>query len=145
VELSAKAAAGKPLTIRLSPTGAASVRLVDGKGKVVKKDLRLDLIVTPARGKVNPEVALLGGPGQSDYAANMPLPVAQKRPGPVSWAVSPLRPDAEGRVSIPALIPGATYRLRVYDERNFNLVLCEREFTVESGKTRALPDLVAVP
>ena len=43
---------------------------------------------------------------------------------------------------MPALIPGATYRLRGYDERDPDVILFEREFTAESGKARRLPDIV---
>ncbi|HMC66203.1 MAG TPA: hypothetical protein VKI65_14800 [Gemmataceae bacterium] len=45
----------------------------------------------------------------------------------------PLVTDAAGRITLPALIPGARYRI---SERGF-----EREFTVQSGDTTKLEDI----
>ena len=43
-------------------------------------------------------------------------------------------PDAQGRITLPALIPGATYRIAWFDGT-------DRPFKVESGKTMKLGDL----
>jgi hypothetical protein len=47
--------------------------------------------------------------------------------------------DAEGRLSYPALIPGATYRLYERGDKDY-VVKCE--FKAESGKMVKLPDVM---
>jgi hypothetical protein len=54
-----------------------------------------------------------------------------------------MTPDAEGRLTVRGLIPGATYRLKAYDSRAQTAVPLGEPFTVESGQTRKLPDVVA--
>ena len=47
--------------------------------------------------------------------------------------------DAEGRITFPALVPGATYRIVEIGDRD-DMIKCE--FKAESGKTTKLPDVV---
>jgi hypothetical protein len=119
---------------------------VDGKGKPAKAKPTLEVRVTPGQGKVDAEWLTVGVPPDSRRLMLMPgvnvkgnLTLNAKDKGPH------LLPDAEGRLTVPALIPGATYRLRGYDERDPGVIHFEREFTAESGKTRRLPDIVPGP
>jgi hypothetical protein len=98
---------------------------VDAQGKPLQQKFWLELLVRPGPavpgGRADgtpPEAALLATP----YVA--PAPVV----------------DAQGRVAIPALIPGATYRIMVLagPPLEENEVVLEKDFTVESGKTTRL-------
>jgi hypothetical protein len=143
VDLSAKQAGGEPVTIRLTSCGSAAARVVDANGKPAKQPFWLELVLTPARGKASGESAVLGGPGHFGMGLMAPAMPGQPRR---QWQLTPLEPDAEGRLTIPALIPGATYRLSIITRRNnFEPARYEREFTVESGKTRTLPEIVTPP
>ena len=52
-------------------------------------------------------------------------------------------PDAQGRITLPALIPGATYRLFDYTTfRDPAGAKVRREFTVKSGETLDLGDIL---
>jgi hypothetical protein len=50
--------------------------------------------------------------------------------------------DAEGRFELPALIPGATYRLVGYRDGEFSVA---RDFVGEAAKTIDLGDIVVQP
>jgi RNA polymerase sigma factor (sigma-70 family) len=121
--LSAKQAAGKPITIELQPCGKAEVRFADAKGKAARASPWLDLIVTPKQGNLQPEWIVLAAGRSNPALLNM------------------LTPDKEGRLTISGLIPGATYRLVGLAERDLTQVTFEREFTAESGKTLKLGDI----
>jgi RNA polymerase sigma factor (sigma-70 family) len=139
-DLSAKEAGGKPMTVKLSACGSAEVRLLDDKGKPVQNPVWLEMVVNPqerrAKNTVNPEVVAMHSPfgGGAEFA-----------PGRLAAGGGrnnrPFGPDAQGRVKFPALIPGATYRIRVLEIPNLQ-VKAEKEFTAESGKTVKLPDIV---
>jgi RNA polymerase sigma factor (sigma-70 family) len=127
VDVSARQAAG-PITVRLSPCGAVEFRRVDTRGKGEKQKLWLDLLVAPRQGHL----------GEEKVALAWPFP-SQGQP-------SPFAADKDGRIRLRALIPGATYRLKVEDEEQTDAdghwVEWGRDFTVEAGQTRRLPDLV---
>jgi RNA polymerase sigma factor (sigma-70 family) len=123
-ELSAAKAKGGELTIRLQPCGTAQVRLLDAAGKPSRAVPWVELEVVPDRGKLQGERATLGLPTRAPAGA-------------------PLAPDAEGRVNVRGLIPGATYRLYAFDFQAQSVVPLGQAFTVESGKTLKLPDAVA--
>ncbi len=123
-EISAAQAKGGELTLRLQPCGTAQVRLLDAAGKPSRALPWVELEVVPGRGKLQGERATLGLPMRHPKNA-------------------PLAPDAEGRVKVRGLIPGATYRLRAFDYRAQTEVPLGSPFTVEAGKTRKLPDVVA--
>src|SRR5262249_20309709 len=126
-ELSAKAAGGKPVEVKLAPCGSAEVRFVDDKGKPAQRPILLELLVKPGlsvfqsreENKPAAEAAILAHT----------LPIGGGKPA--------LTTDKEGRMLIPALIPGATYRLKLAGneiplrEQRYT----EKDFTVESGKT----------
>ena len=140
VELSGKQA-GEDLTIRLQPCGQAKARFVGPDGKPVTKlgmFPSLQLLITPGTHsffKKDPaELAKL----EAD-AAFMPNvdPRHYQRPnGPVT--------DAEGRITLPDLIPGALYRISDYSTRNDQDkgVQIRKDFTVKPGETLDLGDIL---
>jgi len=129
-EVSAKAAGGKPVEIKLDPCESAEVRFVDANGKGVKQKVWLELIVVPGpsepksrlQGKVAGEAAMLASPHS------------------LRGEKSPVEADEGGRITIPGLIPGATYRLKVLTglPGQENEVVFEKDFTVEAGKKTKL-------
>jgi hypothetical protein len=133
-DISAKGAGGKPVQVKLSPCESADIRFVDGKGKGVQQKVWLELLVKPgpsegksrAEGKAAAEAALLATPHS----------LRGEKP--------PVAPDAEGRITLPGLIPGATYRLKILTglPGQENEIIFEKDFTVEAGKKTNL-ELVA--
>jgi RNA polymerase sigma factor (sigma-70 family) len=117
VEVSPKAAGGKPIEVKLLPCQSAEVRFVDAKGKAVKQRVWLELVVKPGA-----ETAMLASPHS------------------LRGEKSPVEPDADGNITIPGLIPGATYRLKVLKGQQGveNETAFEKEFTVEAGKKTKL-------
>ena len=99
VRLSGKPA-DAPVTVRLEPCGNATARLVDPKGRPVagyRSDRMIFMIVRPesnpaAANSLRAESDLLG------------------RIDPINYAKPPVS-DAQGRISFPALIPGASYQI----------------------------------
>jgi RNA polymerase sigma factor (sigma-70 family) len=124
-EVSAAKAKDGGLTIKLEPCGIAKVRLLDAAGQPSRTVGWLELEVTPDRGKLQGERAVLGPPS------------------PIIAGKTPLTPDKNGVVTLRGLVPGATYRFKTFDFRAQTVVQLGREFTVESGKARKLPDVVA--
>jgi hypothetical protein len=118
------------LVVKLAPCGKATVRFVDGDGKPLARYAPwLQLVVTPGppiRQALEDKVlaaevvALTGHNGDP-------------QPGEPQT-------DAEGRVTLQGLIPGATYRLKKALQEPRNDVL--KEFTVEVGKTLELEVVV---
>jgi hypothetical protein len=124
VQLSAKEMAKGPITVKLAPCQSAEIRFTDEKSKPRKHGVWLELLVAPERGKLSAESMILGSP----------IPTGPSRG-------KTLVSDDEGRLTIPALIPGATYRLKgvnVTERIDLNVVTFERDFTVEAGKTTTL-------
>jgi hypothetical protein len=122
VEVPGKQAGGEPVTVRLDRYGSALARFVDKKGKPLAN--------------YHPAVELILVPG-------IPLtgePVLDKRPGADVATPFP-RPgaatDAQGRLTLRPLIPGATYRITDFD----NGRVVKREFKVEAGQKIELPDI----
>src|SRR5262245_55972 len=122
VEIAGKQASGEPVTVRLAPCGSATVSFLNRNGQPLAK-------YRPNQFGIQ----LLVGSG---HKAN-----AKGQEPEMVWLLSvdrlhygePLATDAAGRLTLPALIPGARYRI---SERGF-----EREFTVQSGDTRKLEDI----
>jgi hypothetical protein len=129
VELSGKEA-GKPVTVRLAPCGSAALRVVGPDGKpVARHHPWLEIVVTPG-----PSQYARKASEKSKLAADADTVANVDRrnhwPGRVT--------DVQGRVTFPALIPGATYR--IVDLGDMHHVVKE-EFTAEAGKTLKLPDM----
>jgi RNA polymerase sigma factor (sigma-70 family) len=113
-EIAGKAADGEPVTVRLAPCGTAKARLLSGGRPLKNKRVKIDLIVTP------------GGAGFDGKAG--PLADAAWVSN-FDWAHYGRGPqtDDEGRLALPALIPGATYRVSVGS--GF------KDYVAEAGKT----------
>jgi hypothetical protein len=131
VKVLAKKAAGEPLVVRAGPCGSVKARFVDGAGKP-KKDFIpwLQLVVTPGPPvwkaiedkTLAAEVVTLAGP-YGDQPLGQP------------------KTDAQGYVTYSGLIPGATYRIKMYSrDMGHNIVL--KDFSVEAGKTTELEIVV---
>jgi hypothetical protein len=127
----ARAAAARPILFRLAPCGAAEVCFVDKAGRPLPVDPWLEVVIRPRQGKgprsVAEEALVLGAPRR--------------------WGASgpPLRPDRHGRLDLRALIPGATYRLRVFDKHQPERVLAEKEFTVKANQRVRLGEMAIPP
>jgi hypothetical protein len=120
--LSAKQAGAGPVTVRLEPCGSAAVRFVDAKGKPLSNY------------RLNPyDLHMLVQPGSAD-GKGVAEEVALESVDPRHYH-GELTADAEGRLTLPALIPGATYRLAAGGR--------PAEFTAEAGKSLSLRDVTA--
>jgi RNA polymerase sigma factor (sigma-70 family) len=129
VHLPAKGAGEKPLTVRLERCGTATLRFVDAKGK-------------PAAGN-QPFVEVIITPGVSFFEALQGTKLAAD----AAWMINldrqrhqNLKPDAQGRFTLPTLIPGATCRLLGQSPQRgiFDL---HKTFTVQAGKNLDLKDI----
>jgi beta-lactamase regulating signal transducer with metallopeptidase domain/protocatechuate 3,4-dioxygenase beta subunit len=128
VSLSGKEA-GSPMTVRLARCGKAVARFVDGAGKPLEGFRpSFDLVLVPGVPRYSVE-AWQKGNLAADSAAVMN--VYQQR---YNWDRTVT--DAKGRITLPALVPGLTYRLWGLDSgRVF------RDFTVKEGQSLDLGDI----
>jgi RNA polymerase sigma factor (sigma-70 family) len=128
---------GEPAPVRLAPCGAAVVRLIDPQGRplanfLVNQDRRLlalNLLATAAW-------PFDSGKGISQAEPLHPLRLETT----LHWALpdKDLRTDARGRLTFAPLIPGARYRLNIWEGNDDRL---EKEFKVTAGQTLDLPDI----
>jgi RNA polymerase sigma factor (sigma-70 family) len=131
VEISGKQT-GEEVTVRLAPCGQATTRLLDGDGKpMVGYPLWFELVVTPGASQYDFKKTYEKGELAADAEYVVNIDHLNYRDGPLT--------DKEGRITFPALIPGATYRIVEVGDRD-DMVKCE--FKAESGKTVKLPDVV---
>jgi RNA polymerase sigma factor (sigma-70 family) len=130
VELPGQRAGGGPLTVRLARCGQAQVRLLDAQGKVLA-GYRPSLWLLP-RGEAPPIPEKINPRNDNDLRA-LDLAIWQAKADPLHYGKGP-QTDADGRVTLPALIPGATYRLTLEQGK-------ARDFTIRAGQTLTLPDL----
>jgi beta-lactamase regulating signal transducer with metallopeptidase domain len=120
-------AASEPLTVQLAPCGTASGRFLGKDGSpLAKYSPSLHLIVTPGVSRFD-RAALQKGAmvADGDFVAN--LDRQHYWDGP--------KTDDMGRISLPALIPGATYRIEGARD------VIKAEFTAESGHNIELGDI----
>ncbi|HVX13532.1 MAG TPA: M56 family metallopeptidase [Pirellulales bacterium] len=118
--------AGELVTVRLEPCGTVSARFVGKDGKPMA-GLRpwIELVVTPGVGKYEIDAQRKGSLAfDGEHIGNLD----RER----HFASS--QTDDMGRLSLAAMIPGATYRI-------FVTVSEKVEFTVESGKKTELGDI----
>jgi beta-lactamase regulating signal transducer with metallopeptidase domain len=131
VELSGKQA-GEDVTVTMNPCGSASVRIVDGQGKPIRagrSPAHLEVVLTP--GASFGDIGLVDqktSPLMSDAIHASNLDVERYRE---------IKTDASGRMTFPTLIPGATYRIIVFNQKEKT----EIEFTVKPGEAKDLGDL----
>jgi hypothetical protein len=125
-----------PITIRLEPCGAAVARLVDPDGKPIAgplpRDLSLTMVATP-------------GPPYSRAPDRSGVLFAEEtdlnQVDTVNYP-SELASDAEGRLTLPVLIPGATYRFVDYSAGREAIPQVRKEFTVKPDETTDLGDIL---
>jgi protocatechuate 3,4-dioxygenase beta subunit len=136
VNVSGRSVANGPITVRLEPCGSATMRLVDSAGKVLANRGALVTIVQ----SVAPRMNARGPDGKVEQLSMEGVllttadPVHYQKPVPSS--------DARGHVSLPALIPGATYQ--VIDRTVVRTVPnpVRKEFSVKAGETVDLGDIL---
>ena len=129
VELSGKQA-GETVTVRLQPCGKATARYLDDKGQPIAKSTQApDIIITPGAANT------LGAPNaKGELRADAESLVNLDRHN--YW--DKIKTDAKGRITFPALIPGATYRISRFENDYW---VPHKEFKAESGKTVDLGDV----
>jgi RNA polymerase sigma factor (sigma-70 family) len=132
VEVSGKLA-GQELTIRLQPCGLARARVVDRDGKpVMNYRVHFQFLATPGppqfsrsiqhQAELTADAEVMGNVDRQHYWR-----------GPTT--------DAEGRLALPALIPGAVYR--IIDRSNqITGYQVSKDFTVKPGETLDLGDIL---
>ncbi|MFI5459789.1 MAG: sigma-70 family RNA polymerase sigma factor [Isosphaerales bacterium] len=137
--LTGKSAAGGPVTVRLERCGTVKARLVGPGGKPVER-YRLPstaMIVTP--GAIFKPTDERAGRLFADEVSLSGLDPTRYKTHPSS--------DAQGRVVLSALIPGATYRFAdTTTYRDPGGPFIRKEFTIKPGETLDLGDiLIAKP
>lgn len=136
VRFSGRSGSGGPVTVRLQPCGTVRARLVDAEGQPVDHYHAasvMTMIVTP--GSVHRRKSAKDDPLFADACAPYEL-------DPVNNP-NDILSDAQGRVTFPALIPGATYR--VLDRSAFYAggeQEIRKEFVVEPGQELELGDIL---
>ena len=114
--------AEKIVEVRLAPCGSVKLRAIDAQGKPTPKhQFSFEIVVTPGVSRLDRKAYERGELiRDSTFISNVDRINHWNRE----------LTDAEGRITIGALIPGATY------------LVMEREFKVEAGKTLDLGDMV---
>jgi hypothetical protein len=145
---------GKPVEVRLQPCAEADARFVDAHGRpVAGYQPFLYVMVPPDRASEeedDPESASTEihvrdefgqDPRNPHPSMKMPPRTAEMHEldefDPEHYREGP-RTDAEGRVTLPLLIPGVRYRMNHYQDA----AGAWREFAASAGQTLSLPDVV---
>jgi RNA polymerase sigma factor (sigma-70 family) len=134
--LSGKSAAGGPVTIRLEPCGTGVARLVDAKSQPLAgyRGYEIRMFITPGPDWRSREV-----PDANRVAAEGAF---LTRIDSINYAEDP-KSDLQGRITFPALIPGASYR--IVDRttlRDPSGPKVRKDFTVKAGETLDLGDIL---
>jgi hypothetical protein len=136
--VSDKSSTGGPITVRLERCGAAKARLVDSTGKPLMQfqtmpSLNIKMVVTP---------------GPTFRATRQNLEQLDADEGRLS-GIDPINygkrivSDAQGWITLPVLIPGATYRFIDFSTfQDPTGPQIRKEFTVKSGETLDLGDVL---
>jgi hypothetical protein len=134
LELSGKQS-GQDLTIQLRPCGQARSRFVGPSGKPVARHApHVELIATPG-----PPRLTRNRPQQAELAADAVLIAGFDRKHYWNERFA----DADGRITLPDLIPGASYRIIDFSTVNDDQgVQVRKDFTVKPGETLELGDIV---
>lgn len=134
IELSGKQA-GQDVVVKLQPCGSATVQLVDGQGKPLRAGRRaahIDVVLTPGASPAD-LTQRAARKNQSPLMAD-----AIYVPNLDHERYRTMTTDEQGRMTFPTLIPGAKYRVGVFNQPDRT----EIEFTVKPGETRDLGKLV---
>lgn len=128
--------AGKELMVTLKPCGRAKARFVGPDGKPLAKHVpNFEYIATPGPHPFTGNKKL-----QAELAADAEyMPNADRK----HYWNSPAT-DAEGRITLPDLVPGALYRINDFSTVNEpdKGVQVRKDFTVKSGETLDLGDIL---
>jgi protocatechuate 3,4-dioxygenase beta subunit len=118
-------------TVVLKPCGQATARFVDPEGQPHDSfNPMLEMIVAPGAHQYDYDAMKQGQlAADTDYNANIDR---------TNYLSGP-QTDNEGRVTFPALIPGATYRIGRIDDGKGVIV---KDFSVGSGESLDLGDIV---
>ena len=138
-QVSGRSAASGPVTVRLEPCGSAMARLIGADGKPVVGRLRgvsITMAVTPGPPAGSAQVR--AGALAADEAALSQVDPVNHGNGPVV--------NAQGRITLRSLIPGATYRIVdrtavVARDAGAGPQVC-REFVVGPGEAVELGDVL---
>jgi hypothetical protein len=132
---SGKSAVAGPIDVRLGPCGSARARIVGAGGKPFTGRLPLKALTMVVNSGLKAPVAN-GKEGSVAAADENDLDWID----PINYE-SPVAADADGRVTLAALIPGATYRF-TDRERPIRAGVVRREFTVRPGEMLDLGDIL---
>jgi hypothetical protein len=135
VEISGKQA-GEEVMVRLLPCGQAKARFVGPDGKPVAKVFpQFEILGTPGPHGQNPRAE-----PRSMLAADAVLMAGLDR---VHYSIRHVT-DADGRIALPVLIPGALCRISDFSTLNdLNKgVQVRKDFTVQPGETLDLGDIL---
>jgi hypothetical protein len=123
----------KSASVELTPCGEASATITDAGGKPVAGYFpRLDIIVAPGPDRFEAAAKAPGVfAGDAAYVVNIDRTNYQK--------AAPS--DDQGRITYPALVPGARYRIITYEK---GIAINLKEFVAESGKTLELGKIAYV-
>ncbi len=135
VELSGKQAA-EEVTVQLKPCGQARARFVGPDGKpLASRKFNFEILVTPG-----PHFLTRNEIEQTQLAADADFLANIER---AYYADQPVT-DSAGRVTLPALLPGASYRMNDFSNRNVQGkgVQTRKVFTVKPGETIDLGDVL---
>jgi hypothetical protein len=132
---SGRSAAAGLFDVRLGPCGSARARIVGAGGKPFTGPLPLKALTMVVNSGLKTPVA-------DDKAGS----VAAANENDLDWIdpinyERPVAADADGRVTLAALIPGATYRF-TDRERPIRAGVVRREFTVRPGEMLDLGDIL---
>ncbi len=135
VKYSGRSAASGPVTVRLEPCGAAKARVVGPDGKPVAGRLPqhlIQMIVTPGIPFSRFDKTGLSAADHADL----------NEVNPVNYPSEPTS-DPDGRLTLPVLIPGTTYRFTDFTRADpaQTSPAIRKEFTVKPGETLDLGDI----
>jgi RNA polymerase sigma factor (sigma-70 family) len=127
VNLSGSSGSGGPITVRLDCCGTARARLVDSAGKPLARyrdPYLITMVVGPVRSALSRD--------NEEFLCRL---------DPINYPNGSVS-DAQGRVVLPALIPGATYRIHdISAPSDDGTGRLRKEFAVRSCETLGLGDI----